>query len=81
MARPAQVLEIGGIGVELDRFSPAPLPDGPPVFLLAARLLAHKGVREYVEAARRMRARHPGLRFLLLGSPDLNPASVPEAEL
>lgn len=81
MARPAQVLEIGGIGVELDRFSPAPLPDGPPVFLLAARLLAHKGVREYVEAARRMRVRHPELRFLLLGSPDLNPASVSEAEL
>ncbi|MBA4742647.1 MAG: glycosyltransferase family 4 protein [Azoarcus sp.] len=81
MVKREQVCTIGGIGVELDRFAVAPLPDGTPVFLLAARLLAHKGVGEYVEAARRIRARRPDVRFLLLGSPDLNPASVSAADL
>lgn len=81
MVERDQVCAIGGIGVELDRFAVAPLPEGVPVFLLAARLLVHKGVLEYVEAARRIRAERPEVRFLLLGSPDLNPASVSTAEL
>lgn len=81
MVRVAQTLELGGIGVDLEHFAPAPLADGPTACVLAARLLAHKGVAEYVEAARRIRALHPEVRFVLLGSPDLNPASIPEAQL
>lgn len=81
MASPAQLVELPGIGVDLAHFASSPPPDGPPLFLLVARMLAHKGVREFVEAARRVRAQHPQARFVLLGSPDANPASVPEAEL
>jgi glycosyltransferase involved in cell wall biosynthesis len=50
--------------------------------LLPARLLWDKGVGEFVEAIRQLRAR--GLRdtFLLAGDPDPgNPASVPEARI
>lgn len=81
MAIPAQAVELPGIGVDLAHFAPSSPPDGAPVFVLVARMLAHKGVREFVEAGRRVRAQHPQVRFVLLGSPDANPASIPEAEL
>lgn len=81
MVRRDQVVLLGGIGVELKHFAPAPSVTGPVTFLLAARLLAHKGVREYVEAARQLRAARTDARFLLLGSPDLNPGSIDTATL
>ena len=81
MVAPGQAVLLGGIGVELDHFAPAPPVLTPVTFLLAARLLAHKGVYQFVEAARRIRGQHPGVRFVLLGSPDLNPASVSERQL
>lgn len=74
-ARAAQLT--GAIGVDLEHFAPAPLP-ARAVFLLAARLLADKGVREFVAAARRLRGR---AGFILLGGTDANPASVSRAEL
>lgn len=76
-----QVELVGGIGVELDRFTPSEMPMRPFTFLLAARLLEHKGVREFVAAAKRLNAEFPGTRCVVLGSPDLNPASVPESDL
>jgi glycosyltransferase involved in cell wall biosynthesis len=75
------VVQVGGSGVDLSRFAPAPLPTGEPVFLLIARLLRDKGVVEYVEAARRVRKRRPGVRFQLLGPLDPNPAGVSKGEL
>jgi glycosyltransferase involved in cell wall biosynthesis len=48
--------------------------------LLPARLLWDKGLAEYVEAARLLRAEGRAVDFLLAGDPDPgNPASVPEA--
>lgn len=66
----AQTRLLPGSGIDLARFAPAPLPDpvAPPVFLMIARLLRDKGVIEFVEAARRIRASHPGTRFRLLGA-------------
>ena len=52
IVRPDQARLLPGSGVDLDRFAPAPLPYGPPTFLLIARLLGDKGVREFVDAAR-----------------------------
>lgn len=59
-----------GSGVDLDRFAPTPLPDGPPIFLLIARMLRDKGVPEFVEAARLVASRGSGTRFQLLGPVD-----------
>lgn len=81
MVRREQAVLLGGIGVELEHFAFAESVTEPVTFVLAARLLAHKGVREYVEAARRIRSDHPQTRFLLLGSPDLNPGSIDDATL
>jgi glycosyltransferase involved in cell wall biosynthesis len=71
---------INGSGVDLAAYSPCPLPD-EPVFLLIARLLADKGLREYQRAARRLKARYPRARFLLAGDLDPNPLSISAEEL
>ncbi len=77
----AHVRLISGSGVDCQRFRPhrtSPRPDGPPRVLLAARLLWDKGIAEYVEAARILRARGVAATFLLAGTPDAgNPAAVP----
>jgi glycosyltransferase involved in cell wall biosynthesis len=72
-----------GSGVDLDRFVPTPLPTGNPFrFLLIARLLWDKGVQEYVDAARSVRARHPDTRFQILGFTDVdNRTAVPRVTL
>ncbi len=49
---------VTGRGVDVVRFAVSPLPAAPR-FLLIARLLGDKGVREYVQAARQVRTRHP----------------------
>ena len=71
---------INGSGVDLNRYSPQPLSD-KPTYLLIARLLVDKGVREYVGAARSLRKQHPGARFRIAGSIDSNPLSIGEEEL
>jgi len=77
---------IRGSGVDLAQYAVAPLPPGPPVVLLAARLLADKGVREFVQAAVEVRRSGApgaaGVRFVLVGTTDPgNPTSLTEAEL
>ncbi|MXN67466.1 glycosyltransferase [Stappia sp. GBMRC 2046] len=72
---------VPGSGIDTRHFSQAPPPDGPPVFLLIARLLKDKGIREYVEAARILRARHPQARVQLLGPFDPNPAAIARKEV
>jgi glycosyltransferase involved in cell wall biosynthesis len=69
-----------GSGIDLTRFSPTPdngRAGGEMCFLLIARMLWDKGVGEYVEAARRLKQRHPGVRCALLGFLDVrNPAAI-----
>lgn len=76
----AKTVKINGSGVDLVQYSPMPLPDAP-IFLLIARLLRDKGVLEYCEAARRVRAKYPQARFLLAGGFDQNPAAISKGEL
>ncbi|MGQ5488230.1 glycosyltransferase family 4 protein [Thauera sp. ZXT1-4] len=75
---PEQAFLLGPIGVDLAHFAPQPVPLEPIVFLLAARLIEEKGVREFVEAARELRGQ---ARFILLGGPDLNPNSIGRGQL
>lgn len=71
---------LAGSGVDTDHFRLVPRPGGL-TFLMIARLLVDKGVREYVAAARIVRQSHPGVRFRLVGMLDPNPASVTHSEL
>jgi len=71
---------VNGSGVDIAAFNVAPLPTNTR-FLLIARLLGDKGVREYVEAARRVRARYPEVIFSLVGWIDENPDAIRKDEL
>ena len=78
----ANVAMIRGSGVDLARFAHVPLPGGVPVVVLAARLLADKGVLEFVQAARLLRQRGCKARFVLVGTVDTaNPASFTDADV
>ncbi|MEO5772705.1 MAG: glycosyltransferase family 4 protein [Sphingomicrobium sp.] len=71
---------VAGSGVDLDAFAVAPLPAAPN-FLMLARLIRDKGVFEYAEAAKQVKARYPDARFELAGWIDHSPGAVSEAEL
>lgn len=85
LVRAAHTRLIPGSGVDCSRFKPrAPRVEAARSLrvLLASRLLWDKGVAEYVDAARQLRAEGREIDFLLAGEPDSgNPASVPEATL
>src|SRR5690606_22866272 len=65
----------------LETFAEAPWPAGPLTFLMMGRLIRDKGVHEYVEAARRVRAVAPDVRVRLLGDLDTNPTAITAEEL
>jgi glycosyltransferase involved in cell wall biosynthesis len=70
---------IRGSGVDVDRFLPAEEPPGETLVVLPARILWDKGVAEFVEAARMLKAEGICARFALAGAPDPgNPSSVPQ---
>jgi glycosyltransferase involved in cell wall biosynthesis len=81
LGQHVRVTVINGSGVDLKVFSRQPLTKRGPVFLLLARLIADKGIREYREAARSIRARYPQSRFLLAGPLDENPSAIGKREL
>ena len=70
IVRSEQARVLPGMGVDLERFSPAPLPGNGPVFLLIARLVRDKGIVEFVDAARTLRPILPRAQFQLLGPVD-----------
>lgn len=78
---PDQCVHIHGTGVDLDAFAAAPPVEEPVTFLLIARLLADKGIREYAEAARQLKARWPAARFVLVGPYDPNPTGLRPEEV
>lgn len=69
---PGQTQLLPGSGIDLQRFAAVEMPSAvpAPVFLMIARLLRDKGVVEFVEAARQVKALHPQARFQLLGAVD-----------
>jgi len=74
-----QIRVIRSSGVNLERFLPVdPYAEARPLrVLLAARLLWEKGIGEYIESARLLRAQGRTIEFVIAGSPDPgNPRSV-----
>lgn len=76
----AKTLRVWGSGVDLEAFTPHELPNAP-IFLMLSRLLFDKGIREYVEASRRVRTKYPMAVFRLAGMLDSNPAAISQPEL
>lgn len=60
-----------GSGIDLQRFAPQPFRRNTTfTFLLISRLITDKGILEYVEAIRRLKAEGINARFQLLGAKD-----------
>ncbi|WP_221933898.1 glycosyltransferase family 4 protein [Tepidimonas alkaliphilus] len=76
-----KIIRVNGTGVALNEWSPYPPHTQPITFTLVARLLREKGVLEFLQAAARIKARHPQARFWLLGPLDDNPGGLKEADL
>lgn len=81
LVSPDKALKIGAIGVDLDEWQPAPPVVDPLTFLFAGRLLREKGIVEFVDAARLVKAQHPKTRFVVLGATDMNPSSIGVEEI
>lgn len=82
----AKTSVLPGSGIDLQRFAPRPSDlrdaDEGTRFLMIARLLRDKGLVEYVEAARLVKARRPSARFGLLGFLGVdNPSAIDRATL
>lgn len=75
-----RTLLVAGSGVDVDHFAPAPLPAGAS-FLMIARLLKDKGMREFAKAAERLKAERPDVRIGLVGFLDTSPDGIGQAEL
>lgn len=76
---------VNGSGVDIFEYSTVPLPmtnNQPEIrFLLIARLLADKGVREYASAARVIKKIYPHVHFDLVGLIDSNPTAITQQQL
>lgn len=83
MVRPGHWTLIRGCGVDMQAFPAQPEPaidsGNPPVVMFPARLLGDKGVREFAQAARMLKAAGRAARFVLVGrrDPD-NPTDIGE---
>lgn len=76
---------VNGSGVNVYEYAVASFPvvdfKPEPRFLLIARLLADKGIREYAQAAQVIKGRYPQVQFDLVGWIDDNPNAIEQVEL
>lgn len=77
---------VNGSGVNVSDFNVLALPidqnqQTKISFLLIARLLGDKGVREYAAAAKIIKTQYPHVEFNLVGWIDENPNAISQAEL
>jgi len=81
LIRPDQGFLVPGSGVNVTEFSPLPKANGDDRFVLIARMLRDKGIIEFCEAARQLRASHPAARFVLVGGAGSEPTALQPAGL
>jgi glycosyltransferase involved in cell wall biosynthesis len=72
--------KINGSGVNLEKFRPVPLPEVPG-FLFIGRLIRDKGVIEYLQACKILKAKYPRIYCMLVGPYDTNPSALKPNEL
>jgi len=72
----SEVAVIRGSGVDELDFPQTKVPRRGIVFLMISRLLADKGIIEFVEASKKTKAIFPNAKFVLVGGEDTNPSSI-----
>ncbi len=82
LGEESRTVLIRGSGVDVSRFTPKPEPAGVPVVALVARMVALKGVPDFVESARILKARRVAIRLALVGDTDPdNPTAIPRERI
>lgn len=71
---------VSGSGVNTEKFSVAAYPKQLTFFMLS-RVMYSKGIREYLEAAARVKEKYPQVRFMLLGAVEGIQDSLQQSEL
>lgn len=72
--------KIHGSGVDTSRLVPVEFPQAPAI-LFIGRLIGDKGIREYLELARRLHDGKRNVRCMLVGPYDTNPSAITPEEL
>lgn len=81
--KPEAIEVLGAIGLSLQEYSYQAWDEEMPVsFIFIARLLAEKGIFEYVAAAKIVKAQYPHIKFTVIGGLDKeNPNALKQHEL
>lgn len=75
---------LGGIGLSLEEYPYSNTYPSTPTFIFVARLLAEKGIHDYLAAAKIVKRNYPKTKFIVLGTIDkealgaLTPAQLQE---
>ena len=73
---------LGGIGVDLEKFSYSKVTNDPISFIFIGRLLTEKGIFEYLEAAKMVKDKYKDVNFYILGGfEENNPFGLKKEEL
>ena len=73
---------LGGIGVDLEKFSYSKVTSDPISFIFIGRLLTEKGIFEYLEAAKMVKDKYKDVNFYILGGfEENNPFGLKKEEL
>lgn len=81
LVNDSKCFRVFGSGVDIDEYQQQPLPEQEPTFLLIARLLGDKGIREFAGAAKIVKLRYPKVKFQLLGPYDSSPDKITVSEI
>ena len=65
---PREKIEVIYNGVDPDRFTPGPRPEGPPHVVATARIDRLKDTETFLRVAARVRETHPSVRFTIFGA-------------
>jgi glycosyltransferase involved in cell wall biosynthesis len=76
-----QVIQLNGIGVNLSCYPHIAPSTNPVRFIFIGRLLNEKGIRYFIDAARRLKASYPATEFIVLGDTDSGKGALSKAEL
>lgn len=80
--KPEQSHLILGTGVDVNKFQPTQRTNAIPIVLFSGRLLATKGLTEYMDAIGILKQKGLAARFAVAGTVDPgNPASIPSEQL
>ena len=81
-AKNDSIALIKGAGVDTEKFDYKPEPDGQVRVIMVSRLLRDKGVQEFTDAAKLVKARESTVQFVLVGDvDDGNPTSLTAEQL